>query len=319
MPGLVPWWQQPISLSRTALATAAALTAIGAVYVLRTPPQQGDPDFDARVATPACTTNHPRVYFDESHGPQGLYQPFLDLVRNDGYLVGRRQGQLTRKALTGFDILVLTIAMGFKEGVKTLPGLRHNLKGDAFTPEECTVVKNWIDTGGALLLASDYAPTAKSADRLAREFGITFLDGWAIEPNHHDTASGRLGFIVFSRANGQLAEHPVTRSIDRVMSFTGQAMLFPESGTPFLKLSPEARVAPYRENEPRREPAPAAGAAQGVALETGRGRVVVLGEATMLTSVLVRANGSTQHLGMGHAGCDDRQLTLNIMHWLSRL
>jgi hypothetical protein len=47
--------------------------------------------------------------------------------------------------------------------------------------------------------------------------------------------------------------------------------------------------------------------------------VVVLGEATMLTSVLVRANGSTQHLGMGHAGCDDRQLTLNIMHWLSRL
>jgi hypothetical protein len=45
--------------------------------------------------------------------------------------------------------------------------------------------------------------------------------------------------------------------------------------------------------------ASAAGAAQGVALVSELGRVVVLGEATMLTSVLVRANGSTQHFGMG--------------------
>lgn len=103
------------------------------------------------------------------------------------------------------------------------------------------------------------------------------------------------------------------------MSFTGQAMHFPGTATPFLKLSPEARIAPYRENEPRAEPVSAAGAAQGVALESGRGRVVVLGEATMLTAVLVRANGRTEHFGMGHANCDDCQLAPNIMHWLSRL
>jgi hypothetical protein len=308
-----------LSFARTTVLTATALTAIAAVYILRTPPQQGDPEFDARIDGPAYTTNHPPVYFDEGHWPQDLYRPFLDLIRNDGYLVGRQKGRLTRDALTGFDVLVLTIAMGFKEGVKTLPGLRHNLKGDAFTPEECVVVKDWVDAGGSLLLASDYAPTAKSADKLAREFGITFLDGWAIEPNSHDTGTGRPGFIVFSRANGQVVEHPVTRGIDRVMSFTGQAMFFPESATPFLKLSPEARVAPYRENEPRAVSASAAGAAQGVALASGRGRVVVLGEATMLTSVLVRANGSTQRFGMGHKNCDDRQLALNIMHWLSRL
>ncbi len=103
------------------------------------------------------------------------------------------------------------------------------------------------------------------------------------------------------------------------MSFTGQAMLFPESATPFLKLSPEALVTPCRENQAQVKPSPAAGAAQGVALESGRGRVVVLGEATILTSVLVRVNGSTQHFGMGHAESDDRRLALNVMHWLSRL
>ena len=306
-------------VSRPAVLTAAALTGIAAIYILRTPSQQGDPEFDARVARPAYAIHPPRIYFDESHWPQDLYRPFLDLIRNDGYRVEQQKGRLTQEALTGFDVLVLTIAMGFKEGVKTLPGLRHNLKGDAFTPEECKVVKNWVDAGGSLLLASDYAPTAKSADRLAREFGITFLDGWAIEPNSHDPETGRPGFIVFSRADGRFVEHPVTHGVDRVMSFTGQAMRFPEGATPFLNLSPEARVAPHRENASPSGSAPAAGATQGVALESGRGRVVVLGEATMLTSVVVRVNGRTQHFGMGHGRCDNRQLALNIMHWLSRL
>lgn len=305
------------SISIRALLIAVALVGIGALYILRNPSQEGDPEFDARVTRPAYPITHPRVYFDEEWS-KGLYQPFLDLTRNDGYAVIQHKERLTRESLTGFDILIPPIAMGFMEGVKSLPGLRHHLKGDAFTPEECEVVKNWVDSGGALLLASDYAPTAKSADTLAKQFGITFLDGWAIEPKNHDTGTGRFGFIVFSKANGQLLAHPVTRNIDRVMSFTGQAMLFPPTATPFLKLSSEARVAPYRENEPPAEPVLAADAAQGVAFESGRGRVVVLGEAAMLTAILVRAHGRKHHFGMGQANCDDRQLVLNIMHWLSR-
>jgi hypothetical protein len=307
-----------ISFSRIALMISAALVGIAVVYILRTPSQQADPDFDGSVAKPAYTTNHPRVYFLETWS-QALYQPFQDLIRSDGYVVVRQNGRLTREGLTGFGVLVITIVMGFKEGVKTLPGLRHNLKGDAFTPEECAVVKNWVAAGGALLLVSDYAATAKSADSLARQFGVTFLDGWAIEPKNHDPETGRHGFIVFSRANGQLLDHPVTRAIGRVKSFTGQAMLFPESATPFLKLSPDARVAPYRESGPPIETSSAAAAAQGIALESGQGRVVVLGETIMLTSVLVRAKGTTQRFGMGHANCDNRQLALNVMHWLSRL
>ena len=309
-----------VPFSRTALAISAALVGVGVVWVVRAPLERADSHFDAHIERPAYTEHRPRVYFDEDWS-QGLYEPFLDLIQNDGYAAVKRKGRLTSEGMRGSDILVVTIAMpfGFRDGVKTLPGLRHNLKGDAFTPEECAVVRKWVKKGGALLLACDYAVTAKSADTLVWEFGIRFLDGWAIEPKHHDTETGRLGFIVFSRENGGLLEHPITRGIDRVMSFTGQAMLFPAGATPFLQLSPEARVAPYRENQPRLQPSSAAGAAQGVALEAGRGRVVVLGEATMLTAVRVRVNGTTQRFGMGHAGCDDRQLTLNVMHWLSRL
>jgi hypothetical protein len=51
-------------------------------------------------------------------------------------------------------------------------------------------------------------------------------------------------------------------------------------------------------------------------LQFGKGRVVVLGEAAMLTAQLTRDD---KPFGMQVAGIDNRQLALNIMHWLSRL
>ncbi len=55
----------------------------------------------------------------------------------------------------------------------------------------------------------------------------------------------------------------------------------------------------------------AAGRAQGLALKAGEGRVVVLGEAAALST---RAP-----FGLTFPGTDNRQLALNIMHWLSGL
>ena len=52
-------------------------------------------------------------------------------------------------------------------------------------------------------------------------------------------------------------------------------------------------------------------------MEFGRGRVVVLGEAAMLTARLHRFDG--RPIGMNTPGYDNRQLALNIMHWLTRL
>jgi len=58
------------------------------------------------------------------------------------------------------------------------------------------------------------------------------------------------------------------------------------------------------------------GRAQGVAFELWRGRVVVLGEAAMLTAQ-VTGRGSRK-FGMNWPNNDDRQLALNIVRWLSR-
>jgi hypothetical protein len=61
----------------------------------------------------------------------------------------------------------------------------------------------------------------------------------------------------------------------------------------------------------------AAGRAQGIVLTAGKGRIVVMGEAAMLSAQMAGPNG--MKFGMNRPGIDNRQLALNIMHWLSGL
>jgi hypothetical protein len=61
---------------------------------------------------------------------------------------------------------------------------------------------------------------------------------------------------------------------------------------------------------------PASGRAQGVALIHGKGRVVVLGDGGALSAQFMQGNVP---FGMNAQDNDNRQLSLNIMHWLSGL
>jgi len=58
-------------------------------------------------------------------------------------------------------------------------------------------------------------------------------------------------------------------------------------------------------------------------LSFGQGRIVVLGEAALLSAQILRFTDGNQQrdtkIGMNVAGNDDRQVALNIVHWLSRL
>ena len=64
------------------------------------------------------------------------------------------------------------------------------------------------------------------------------------------------------------------------------------------------------------KPASAAGKTQGVAFSLGKGRVVVMGEAAELSAQVFGQDGK---MGMNVPGIDNRQMALNIMHWLRRL
>jgi hypothetical protein len=97
------------------------------------------------------------------------------------------------------------------------------------------------------------------------------------------------------------------------MTFTGQSLLGPEGSVAFLKLGETATD----QGGPGGKPVPAVGRSQGLALPYGKGRVVVLGEAGQLSAQILGPMRAP--MGMNVPGIDNRQMALNIMHWLSGL
>ena len=124
--------------------------------------------------------------------------------------------------------------------------------------------------------------------------------------------------LLFSRDKKQVEDHPITRGrneserINRVKTFTGQALKGPEGSTALLKFADTAIV--------RGSKARVSGQSQGLALRLGKGRVVVLGEAAQLSAQLAGLERIPRNMmGMNAPGSDNRQFALNIMHWLSGL
>ena len=96
-----------------------------------------------------------------------------------------------------------------------------------------------------------------------------------------------------------------------MLTFTGQSPKDQES-TDLLKLSAQAYDVDDPNNPAKAKMTSAAGCTQALAMTFGKGRVVVFGEAAMLTAQNV-------NFGMNYPGTDDHQLTLNVMHWLTGL
>jgi hypothetical protein len=275
--------------------------------------QRADPNFDVRVAKPAYNASHPKVLIDEAHHnfhtAAGRYKPFAQIVANDGYQVAPNRSNFTEQALKGCDILVIANALGAENMGD--PGASDS----AFTEGECDVLSKWVRNGGSLLLITDHAPMGSAAESLAKRFGVDMSKGATRDESN--SADGRPASLVFSQANKLLADHPITRGrneserIGRVQTFTGQSLKGPPGCTVLLKLADTAFD--YVEGNE----VSAAGRAQGLAFICGKGRVVVLGEAAML-SAQVAGNGDFK-MGMNAGGIDNKQLALNIMHWLSWL
>jgi hypothetical protein len=205
--------------------------------------------------------------------------------------------------MQGIDVLVIANAMG--------PG-EHEAR-PAFTPEEETAVAQWVRNGGSLFLISDHAPFGAAAARLARQFGVTMYLRYARDDQFHDGWDNER--LDFSRANGLLADHVITdgrsanERVNRVVTFTGQSLTGPPDTIPLLRLSDNAY-----DWESRKIRYPAKGHLQALALNFGKGRIVVSGEAALFSA---QVDPLGIKFGMNRPDNDDRQFLLNIVHWLS--
>src|SRR5215213_1515541 len=276
--------------------------------------QMADPEFDTSVDNPAYKKDGPRVMFDEAHHnfhtTDGRYKPFVDLFMNDGYNVIRNRQSFGKTRLSGFKILVIANALGAEEDDD------EGADQSAFNDDEITAVADWLKGGGELLLIADHAPFGGAASALASRFGVDMSKGYTFDPQN--SVAGSPTQLIFSRENKLLASHPITEGrnenerIKLVRSFTGQSLKGPEGSVEILKLSDSATDSPTFAAQTSTS---GAGRAQAIAIKFGKGRVLVQGEAAMLSAQI--SGSEKRAMGMNVPGNDNKQYALNLMHWLS--
>src|SRR5215203_5358134 len=276
--------------------------------------QAPDLEFNVSVENPAYKKEGPRVMFDEAHHNfhtvEGRYKPFVDLILNDGYRVIRNRKPFNKIGLSSYKILVISNALGAEDDDE------EGADQSAFTEEEIVAVHDWVKGGGALLLIADHAPFGGAASVLASRFGVDMSKGYTFDKDN--SVAGSPTQLIFSRENKLLASHPITEGrgenekIHMVRSFTGQSLKGPEGSVGILNLSDHATDTPGAEAQTS---VSAAGRAQAIALKFGKGRVLVQGEAAMLSAQV--SGPENRRMGMNVPGNDDKQYALNLMHWLS--
>jgi hypothetical protein len=283
--------------------------------------QRADYGWNPVVASPTFKSTHPRVVIDQAHnnastaGWTNRYWPLARLLRNDGYDVHKGTIPFSHGSLDSITILVIVNASGAPKpqflGINIPVSTDKRREDAAFTSEEVREVYSWVEKGGSLLLIADHAPFGAASADLADAFGVKMHKGFVEIPNELSDP------LLFSEDNHRLGNHAILSgegpetTVRKVMTFTGQSLDGPDNAALLLKL-PDSAIEYVADGGDDLKSQPA-GKAQGLALECGKGRVVVLGEAAMLTAQVAEG----QPFGMNIPGNDNRQLALNIMHWLS--
>ncbi|HVG71028.1 MAG TPA: DUF4350 domain-containing protein [Vicinamibacterales bacterium] len=306
------------------------LTLGCALPLVASPQQVADPEFKPSIDTPTHSgANRPVVVLDEAHQnfhtAGGRYKPFADLLAADGYIVVAGKQPFSAESLVGPRVLVIANAVG-----SGISNANINDPPSAFTDAECDAVRDWVARGGSLLLIADHSPYGATAARLSARFGVEMGTGYAWQTT---TGTPPTTTIVHTRESSGLGRnHPITQGINRVAAFTGQSLSVPPGATALLQFGQssyesagnevQADMAAFQSGKPHKARS-IAGRAQGVALDYGKGRVVIMGEAAMFSAQVARftePNGRVNEtkMGMNVAGNDNRQFLVNIMKWLTR-
>ncbi|HWO57925.1 MAG TPA: DUF4350 domain-containing protein [bacterium] len=287
--------------------------------------QRADYGWSPAIDEPTYKDSHPVVVVDAAHHNAsaadwtGRYFPFARLLRADGYDVRSGNDAFTPENLDGVDVLVIVNASGAAKpqlfGIN-LPfgeGSSEDRARSAFTRDEICHIYEWVAGGGSILLIADHAPFGAAAADLAEVFGVTMYKGFVEVPGELSDP------LEFSSANGRLGAHPILSGdsphsvISRVATFTGQSLEGPDDAAVLLRL-PESAIEYIPSDRDGQFDSTSAGVAQGLAMTVGMGRMVVLGEAAMLTAQV----HNRVPFGMNLPGYDNRQFARNIMRWLTR-
>lgn len=258
------------------------------------------------------------VCIDNAHGNyhtlEGSFSPFGKLLRADGYNVISYEEAFQEDKLKKCRILVIANPLHPSDkGEWVLPN------PSAFKTTEISVLKRWVEQGGRLLLIADHMPFAGAAHDLGKSFGYDFINGFEQKDGNHWPPA------VFSIQDQTLVESEITNgiqasdNINSVATFTGSAFKAPKEAKQILlfpkeyyALTPDTAWR-FNQNTPKTS---LEGYSQGAFQEVGKGKIVVLGEAGMVTAQVV--NNFKMGLSSPRAP-ENEQFALNVIHWLDEV
>ena len=279
--------------------------------------------------TPSGTV---RVLIDEGHNnfhtSKGGYAAFARLLRQNGFDVTPLTTRNTSHSLVGAGVLISASAL--LESRETLvqkareAGEQFEWSTSASRPahstEEISTIQAWVRGGGSLLLVLDHAPHGGAGRPLAAAFGVDVRNAFTADSAFQTPtpAVPNAGHFSFTRRGGLIGDHPVFTGVDDVRTYTGSSLQAPSGAAILLRLPSTAVDRIWNAGTKQIDRIPAAGRAQGVALEYGRGRVIVLGEAGMLTTNPGNNADFCGTRAIAQSDIGNRRFALNIVRWLAR-
>ncbi|MEO7923046.1 MAG: hypothetical protein ABIR30_05160 [Chitinophagaceae bacterium] len=266
--------------------------------------------------------NQKRVLIDGAHynfhDITGTYEVLAGVLRKSRFNISGITEAVKESNLKNIDILLIS-----NPSPDRMDSLNKRAQRDkeptrwskvatqsAFTPSEVLAIKNWVYNGGSLLLILDHAPYGKSGGLLAEAFGVesrnvSTLDSLSLDPAA-DTVGGARN-ILFTRSKGLIGSHPIMNGVDSVTTYTGESLLGPKNSFVLLQLASTAYDRDWLPETRQYRNRTALGRSQGIALEFGKGRLVLLGEA---------AQTRPAFLSVSNRG--NWPFLLNILRWLAK-
>lgn len=289
--------------------------------------QSVDTEFDVSVKIPAFKSNGPVVMIDEAHynlSNDDSYTPLFKLLKADGFILKYNSNKFSSNVLKEVSTLVIINPRG---------GRYMDKEQSVFSKEEGVAVTSWIKEGGSLLMVVDNFYSVSASKNLLSSLKIKVSGGIVTDSKNYDKTSMRRENLVFSRDNGLLSEHAIVNGrhsserVSTIYSFNGTSLIVSPNATNLLKLSESAKESPpdslwtsgkglFKQTYVRFvDPISVEDRSQGMAIEFGKGRIVVLGDGSMLTALVLEG----QKQGMNNGTNQNKQFALNVFHWLSQL
>ncbi|MDE1467076.1 DUF4350 domain-containing protein [Aurantiacibacter sp. D1-12] len=263
--------------------------------------QVGDPDYQPSIERVETDEEGPVVAVDAAHANfhqiDGRFGAFAVLAEHGGFSVRASDMAFSADALDDVDILVMSNAL------------------QSPTNDEIDALLAWVEQGGSLLLIADHAPFGGFAAPVAERLGIAMGDGYVVIGGRNNT-SGIIDFAGLDLGSHPILHRDAERAVREVRSFLGQSLTVPEGASPLLLLPDDAVEVPDRPSIAAYASGEMDGShvgdrVQALAMPWGEGRIVVSGEAAMLTSQL--AGGRS----IGVTSADNEAYVLNVLDWLA--